>query len=193
MSARNRLGAALAGALLLTACRQDMHDQPRYEPLEASAFFADGRSSRPQVAGTVARGELRLDAHLYAGTVNGEPATEFPFEITMDVLERGRERYDIFCSACHDYVGNGEGIVVRRGLKQPPSFHIERLRDAPPGYFFDVITRGFGAMYDLSDKVPVEDRWAIIAYVRALQLSQNATMVEVPAGMRAMLESEAGQ
>ena len=192
MSARVRdcLPLAVSASLVfLAACRQDMHDQPRYEPLEASAFFADGRSARPQVRGTVARGELRLDEHLYAGTVNGEPATSFPFEITEDILERGRERYDIFCSTCHDRVGSGEGIVVKRGLKRPPSFHIERLREAPAGYYFDVVTRGFGAMYDLSDRVSVRDRWAITAYVRALQLSQNAALEEVPADRRAILEA----
>lgn len=160
---------ALLALAALTACRQDMHDQPRFEPLEATSFFADGRSSRPQVKGTIARGELRLDSHLYEGTVDGEHATTFPFEITAEVMERGRERYDVFCSACHGTTGDGQGMAVRRGLKQPPSYHVERLREAPPGYFFDVVTNGFGAMYDLSDRVPVDDRWAIIAYVRRLQ------------------------
>ena len=177
------------GLALLSACRQDMHDQPRYEPLEASAFFADGRSARPQVEGTIAHGELRIDDHLYRGKVDGEFATTFPFEITREVMERGRERFNIFCSPCHGRLGNGEGMVVERGLKQPPSYHIERLREAPPGYFFDVITHGFGAMYDLSDKISVRDRWAIVAYIRALQLSQNATLDDVPTGMRGMLES----
>ena len=189
MSARRTLTPVLAlAALLAAACRQDMHDQPRFEPLEASSFFADGRSSRPQVRGTIARGELRLDEHLYRGTVDGELATTFPFEMTRDMLDRGRERYDIYCSVCHDRTGSGEGLVVKRGLKQPPSFHIERLREAPPGYYFDVITRGFGAMYDLSDRIPAEDRWAIVGYVRALQLSQNATIMDVAPGWRDALE-----
>jgi len=175
-------------AFLAGACRQDMHDQPKLEPLEASVFFADGRASRPQVAGTVARGELRLDDHLYRGLVDGEPAETFPFAIDESRLLRGRERFDVFCSSCHGKIGNGEGIVVKRGLKQPPSYHIDRLRDAPPGYFFDVITNGFGAMYDLADRITPEDRWAIVAYVRALQLSQNATILDVPLEKRAILE-----
>ena len=186
---RTRRAARLALFLLvLCGCRQDMHDGPRFEPLEGTSFFADHRSARPQVPDTVARGELDLDDHLHRGQVAGEPATTFPFEITRDVLERGRERYDIFCSACHDRTGSGQGIVVLRGMKQPASFHVERLREAPPGYFFDVITRGFGAMFDLSDRVPPRDRWAIVAYVRALQLSQAATLEDVPPGERASLE-----
>jgi len=179
--------ALLAPAL--AACRQDMHDQPRFEPLEASSFFEDGRSARPQVPGTVARGELRLDEHLYTGRVHGELAADFPMAITPDVLARGRERFDVFCSVCHGRAGTGEGIVVARGMKQPPSFHIDRLREAPPGHFFDVITNGFGAMFDLRDRIDHEDRWAIVAYVRALQLSQNATLEDVPADRRLALEA----
>lgn len=178
-------------ACLLASCRQDMHDQPKLQPFEASAFFADGRASRPQVPGTVARGELFLDEHLYRGVVDGEPAQTLPFALDRALLDRGQERFEIFCSACHGSTGNGEGIVVRRGLKQPPSYHIERLREASPGYFFDVITNGFGAMYDLEDKVPVHDRWAIIAYIRALQLSQNATLDDVPEGQREFLKRTA--
>lgn len=178
---------------LLPACRQDMHDQPRFEPLEASAFFADGRASRPRVPGTVARGEREHDAHLLEGREGSELATTFPMPITRTVLERGRERYDVFCSACHDRAGTGQGIVVKRGLKQPPSYHIERLRSAPPGYFFDVITRGFGAMTDLSDRIPPADRWAIVAYVRALQRSQNGQLADLSEAARARLEAEGGQ
>lgn len=180
--------SVLLAAALAAGCRQDMHDQPRYEPLEASAFFRDGRSQRPQVPGTVARGELRLDDHLYQGTIDGAPATTFPFEVTAEVLERGQERFNIFCATCHDKTGSGQSLVVQRGLKQPPSFHIERLREAEHGYFFDVITRGFGAMYDLSDRIPAEDRWAIIAYIRVLQRSQNTSIDEVAADVRAELE-----
>jgi mono/diheme cytochrome c family protein len=175
---------------LLSACRQDMHDQPRYEPLEASALFDDGRSSRPRVPGTVARGEREYDAHLQEGRVNGEMASTFPMEVTRALVERGRERYDVFCSACHDRAGTGRGIVVERGLKQPSSFHVERLRKAPPGYVFDVITRGFGAMFDLADRIPPDDRWAIVAYVRALQRSQNGTIADVPEADRARLLAE---
>jgi mono/diheme cytochrome c family protein len=170
-----------------------MHDQPRFEPFEATSLFADGRSARPRVPGTVARGERELDAHFLEGRVDGELAATFPMEVTRAVLLRGRERYDVFCAACHDRAGTGEGIVVERGLKQPPSFHVERLRRAPPGYFFDVITRGFGAMTDLSDRVPPADRWAIAAWVRVLQRSQNATLADVSEAARARLLAEVGR
>lgn len=186
-----RLSVAITLLAGLTAgCRQDMHDQPKLEPLEASEFFPDGRASRAQVAGTVARGELRLDPHLYTGKIDGQLATTFPFEVTEEVLLRGRERFDIFCSVCHDRAGYGEGMAVKRGMKRPPSLHIERLRESPPGYFFDVITNGFGAMYDLSDRIDYADRWAIVAYVRALQLSQNATLDDVASNARADLEAK---
>jgi mono/diheme cytochrome c family protein len=161
-------------------CRQDMHDQPKYESLEASTFFPDGRASRPLVPGTVARGHLREDTHLYEGKVSGKPAETFPFAIDLKTLERGQQRYNIYCSPCHDRVGNGDGMVVRRGFRRPPSYHIERLRQAPPGYLYDVITNGFGAMQDYAAQIPVRDRWAIVAYVRALQLSQNARLNDVP-------------
>ena len=178
------------GALtLLAACRQDMHDQPRYEAMESSAFFADGSSARPQVKGTVARGELRLDEHLYTGKVQGEFAKSFPMQVSAELLRRGQDRYQIFCSACHGASGNGEGMVVKRGMKQPPSYHIERLREVEHGYLFDVITNGYGSMYDLADRIRSEDRWAIVAYVRALQLSQNASLEDVPSHLRGSLES----
>ena len=173
--------------LLLCAtagCRQDMHDQPKYESLEASTFFPDGRASRPLVPGTVARGQLREDTHLYEGKVSGKPAETFPFPIDLKTLERGQQRYNIYCSPCHDRVGNGNGMVVRRGFRPPPSYHIERLRKVPPGYLYDVITNGFGAMQDYAAQIPVRDRWAIVAYVRALQLSQNATLNDVPESER---------
>jgi len=157
-----------------------MHDQPKYESLEASTFFPDGRASRPLVPGTVARGQLREDTHLYEGKVSGKPAETFPFPIDLKTLERGQQRYNIYCSPCHDRVGNGNGMVVRRGFRPPPSYHIERLRKVPPGYLYDVITNGFGAMQDYAAQIPVRDRWAIVAYVRALQLSQNATLNDVP-------------
>ena len=172
---------------LVTACRQDMHDQPRYDPLEASTFFEDGRSSRPIVEGTVARGQLRIDEHFYAGKVDGELVNTFPFPITQEIMERGQERYNIFCSPCHDRTGYGRGMIVQRGFRQPTSFHIDRLREAPVGYFFDVITNGFGAMYSYSDRIAPRDRWAIIAYVRALQLSQNATLEDIPEEARQQL------
>jgi len=181
--------AALLASVLLAACRQDMHDQPRFEPLEHSDFFADGRSERPRIPGTVSRDEGPVDELLLHGKVGGVLATQFPFPITERVMARGRERFEIFCSPCHDRAGYGEGAAVLRGMKQPPSFHVERLRNAAPGYFFDVITNGFGAMYDLSDRIPPEDRWAIVAYVRALQQSQNATLADLSADERARLEA----
>jgi mono/diheme cytochrome c family protein len=180
----------LVALLLAPACRQDMHDQPYLEPFERSSFFADQRGSRPLVVGTVARGELQLDDHLYRGTVDGELAQTFPFPVTAEVLREGRERYGVSCAVCHDGVGNGRGTVVQRGMKQPASFHVQRLVDAPPGYFFDVVTNGFGAMYDYSDRIPARERWAIVAYVRALQRSQNASIDDVPPAQRAALEAE---
>jgi mono/diheme cytochrome c family protein len=162
-------------------CRQDMHDQPRYEPLEASRFFPDGQASRPLVDGTVAREQLNDDEHLYTGKVNGQPATTFPFEIGHENLDRGQQRYDVFCAPCHDRVGNGTGMIVRRGYRQPQSFHTDRLRQAPPGHFFDVITNGFGAMPDYRAQLRPEERWEVVAYIRALQLSQQP-QVQAPAG-----------
>lgn len=164
-----------------------MADQPKYQPLQASTFFEDGRASRPRVPGTVARGQLRADEALYTGSTGGKLVDTFPFPVTPAVLQRGRERYNIFCAPCHDQVGTGRGMIVQRGFQPPPSFHIERLREAPVGYFFTVITNGFGAMYDYADRIPPRDRWAIIAYIRALQLSQHATLADVPAEERQRL------
>lgn len=174
--------------LLAAGCRQDMHDAPRYEPLEASAFFPNGQSARTLVANTVPRGQLREDRHLYEGIVDGKPAETFPFPITADVMQRGHERFNVFCSPCHGRTGEGNGMIVQRGFRQPPSMHDDRLRNAPVGYFFDVMTHGFGAMQDYSAQVPVADRWAIAAYIRALQLSQRATVDDVPADRRADLD-----
>jgi hypothetical protein len=173
--------------LLATACRQDMHDQPRYEPLERSTFFNDGRSARPFVEGTVARGHLKTDEQFYTGKVNGEPVNTLPFPATKEVLDRGHERYNIYCSPCHDRVGNGQGMIVQRGFRQPPSLHIDRLRQAPLGHFFDVMTNGFGTMYSYADRIAPQDRWAIVAYIRALQMSQNARLDDVPAEERSQL------
>jgi hypothetical protein len=167
-----------------SGCRQDMHDQPRYEAMEASGFFTDGRSARPPVAGTVARGQLRDDAHLYEGKVAGELAKTFPFPVTIEVMRRGQERYDIFCAPCHDRTGGGRGMVVLRGFTGPVSFHEPRLRDAAPGYLYDVVTRGFGRMSPYAAQIPVKDRWAIVAYIRALQFSQRAPLEEVPERVR---------
>lgn len=172
------LGLLVLGAL--AGCRQDMFDQPRYKPLAKSDFFADGRASRPPVPGTIARGHLNEDEHLYTGKVNAQLVATFPFPVDRKVLDRGRERYNIYCTPCHDPLGNGNGLIVRRGYKAPPSLHIDRLREAPAGHFFDVMTNGLGAMPDYSAQVPVRDRWAIVAYIRALQLSQRASPADVP-------------
>jgi cytochrome c len=164
-----------------------MHDQPKERPFRATTFFADHRSARPQVPGTVARGELDLDDHFYRGKIDGKPAESFPMPITAAVIDRGRERYAIYCALCHGVLGDGDGIVVDRGMRRPPSFHIERLQHAPAGYFFDVMTNGFGAMFDYSDRVKPADRWAITAYIRALQQSQNAKLDDVPDSERERL------
>ena len=175
---------ALAGLLAVAGCRQDMHNQPKYIPLRESDFYTDRRSGRPLLEGTVARGDAQGDELLYTGKVNGELATVFPFPVTEAVMRRGQERFDIFCSPCHARTGDGDGMVVRRGFRAPPSFHIDRLRQAPPGHFFDVITNGFGAMPDYRQQVPVRDRWAIVAYIRALQASTAAGLGDVPADRR---------
>jgi len=183
-----RIVAAAALLVSLSGCRLDMHEQPRYNPLAKTDFFGDGRSARPVVPGTVARGHLRLDEHLYTGKVNGQLATTFPFPITRQDLERGRDRYNIYCTPCHDATGTGHGMIVLRGFPQPPSYHIQRLRDAPLGHFFDVITNGLGNMYAYDSRVNPEDRWRITAYIRALQLSRSATLADVPAAERERLE-----
>jgi len=186
-----RLGRLLgASALLLTvaACRQDMHDQPKYRGLRSSDFFVDGQSARPIVANTVARGHLNEDALLMTGKQGQDDATVFPFPVTDQVMARGRERVDIYCSPCHGRTGNGDGMVVRRGYRKPTSFHDDRLRAQADGYFFDVMTNGFGAMPDYAAQVPVRDRWAIVAYIRALQLSQHATLADVPPAVRPQLQ-----
>jgi mono/diheme cytochrome c family protein len=170
----------LVALLLAGGCRQDMHDQPKYTPLRQSDFFPDRRAARPLVEGTVARGLLNDDELLNTGKANGQLATEFPFPVTAEVVARGRERFDIFCSPCHDRTGGGNGMIVRRGYRRPPTFHQDRLRQVPPGHFVDVMTNGFGAMPDYRAQVPARDRWAIAAYIRALQLSENATLGEVP-------------
>lgn len=183
------LFVAIAMLMVGGGCRQDMHDQAKHKPLSASAFFADGRSARPVVAGTVARGQLRDDDHLYTGRVNGVYAETYPFPITEPVIRRGQERFNIFCAPCHDALGTGQGMIVQRGFRPPPSLHEQRLRDAPPGMFFDVITNGFGVMWSYADRVAPEDRWAIAAYIKALQLSQNAKLADVDAAQRQKLES----
>ena len=181
---------ALALVSLLAGCRQDMHNQPKYTPLRSSEFFPDGRSARQPVAGTVARGQLREDVVFYTGKSGDQFAGQVPFPVTRPVLERGQERYNIYCAPCHARTGNGFGVVVQRGYRRPVSFHDPRLRGAPPGYYFDVMTRGFGAMSDYAAQIPPRDRWAIAAYVRALQLSQHATLEDLPPVQREQLMKE---
>jgi len=180
------LVTALALLLILTtACRIDMHVQPRQNPLARSDFYPDQRSARPPVEGTVARGDLRADTYFYTGKIGNNPGDVMPFPVTKEVLERGRERFNIFCAPCHSRLGDGNGFVPSRGFaRKPPSFHIARLEKAPLGYFFDVMTEGFGIMPDYSSQIPPADRWDIVAYVRALQLSQSSTMADVPAGQK---------
>ena len=177
-----------AACIALVGCRQDMHDAPSYDPLQQTNFFADGAASRPLVPNTVARGQLRADEHLYTGKINGQVATEFPMPVTKQVLDRGQERFNVYCSPCHGRTGEGNGMIVQRGFRQPPSYHDERLRNVPVGYFFDVMTNGFGAMQDYSAQVTVPDRWAIAAYIRVLQLSRSATVNDVPADRRGDLD-----
>jgi mono/diheme cytochrome c family protein len=177
-------------AAFLVGCGQDAVDQPHYEPLEHSRFFADGSSARPLVEGTVARGLLRTDAHFFQGTVDGRLATTFPprlFEeddATARLLARGQERYTIFCTPCHGLTGEGDGMAVRRGFPAPPSLVDgeggERLRAAPVGHFYDVVTNGIGRMPDYATQITPDDRWAVVAYVRALQLSQHAAAAQMP-------------
>jgi mono/diheme cytochrome c family protein len=185
---RRRLAITLVLTSALVACRQDMHDAPRYEPLEASTFFTDGHSARTLVANTVARGQLREDEHFYAGKVGGQLATEFPMPVTNEVMARGQERFNVFCAPCHGRTGDGTGMIVQRGFRQPPSYYEDRLVNAPVGYMFDVMTNGFGAMQDYAAQVTPADRWAIAAYVRALQFSRRGNMNDVPADRREELE-----
>jgi len=177
-------------ALLLSGCRLDMHVQPKYLPYEPTDFFGDGRSERQPVPGTVARGHLRLDELMFTGRENGVVVDKFPFPITKADLDRGRERYNVYCTPCHDYTGSGRGMIVQRGFPQPPSYHIQRLRDAPAGHFYEVITNGFGAMYSYAARVEPADRWRIAAYIRVLQLSRNAKMDDVPESQRQALTQQ---
>jgi mono/diheme cytochrome c family protein len=171
-----------------------MHDQPRYKPLGETKFFRDSRESRPALANTVARGDLRDgDPEFYTGKSAEDGRTDidvFPLPVTQELIERGHVRFNVFCSPCHGRLGNGLGMIVRRGFKQPPSFHIDRLRTAPVGHFFDVETNGYGAMYNYAAQVTPHDRWAIISYIRALQYSQNQKADQLSAEARAKLPKE---
>jgi len=191
-----RLGVVAAALLALAAagCRQGMYDQPKERPLAPSEFFRDGLASRVPPAGTVARGWLREDRALHTGLgPDGKFLAELPAAVRLDraLLDRGRQRFDVFCSPCHGRQGNGEGMIVQRGFKQPASFHVDRLRAQPLGYFYDVMTNGFNEMSSYASQVPVEDRWAIAAYIRALQLSRNAPASELSAADLEALEKSA--
>ncbi len=169
---------------MTAGCRLDMHIQPYYRPLAKSDFFGDERSARLPVEGTVARGDLHEDTYFYTGKINNAPGEYMPFPVTKEVLDRGRERFNINCTPCHGRVGDGNGFIPSRGFHQPPSYHIERLRKAPIGYFFDVMTNGYGVMPEYGTQVAPRDRWCIAAYIRALQLSQDATSADIPEGQK---------
>ena len=176
--------------LIGAGCRQNMHNQHKIEPLEASNFFADGQGARPLPAHTVARGDLREGFEFTGLDAANKPVDQLPFPVTREVLRRGQERFNIYCSPCHDRLGTGRGMIVRRGFKQPTSYHIPRLRSAPVGYFFNVMTEGFGVMPSYAPQVPVADRWAIAAYIRVLQYSQNARLAELPPADRQKVEQQ---
>jgi hypothetical protein len=184
---RRALVAATLLAVVSAGCRQDMHDQPKVKPQSGSTFFPDGRGARPVVEGTVARSAVLGDTPYLTGKQGGKPVPVAPVPVTPETLARGRERYDIFCSPCHDRVGNGQGMIVQRGYRKPTSLHADYLREEADGYFFDVMTSGFGAMPNYAQQIPVADRWAITLYIRALQLSQHATLDDVPDSERAPL------
>jgi mono/diheme cytochrome c family protein len=206
---------ALFGCLLLAGCQQQMAHQPSYHPLEANSFFANGQSSRQLVAGTVARGHLEIDRHLYTGRMaptgaqlaeakaartergqtkdararaeeiaRGNFVETFPFPVSLDVLEQGYHRYMIYCVVCHDPLGTGHGKIVERGYTAPPSYHIPRLRSVPVGHIFAVISDGYGSMPSYGAQIPLRDRWAIVAYVRALQQSQHFPVDQLTPEMR---------
>lgn len=178
----------------LTACRQDMYNQPKYKPLHPSEFFADGTSARPLPPHTVPQGHLNEDTEYFQGKHDDGTLMEaFPMPVTHEVLKRGQERFNIFCSMCHGYEGDGNGMVVQRGFPPPPSYHIDRLRTAPPGYFYNVISHGYGVMYPYASRVEPSDRWAIAAYIRALQFSRTGKIDDVPTDERTKLEGNAKQ
>ena len=191
MSRTNPLLVPAAGLLALVSmgCRQDMHNQPRYKALAQSDFWNDERSARPMVEDTVARGQLRLDPARYTGKVDGEDVDYFPWKVTPEDIRQGEYRFNIYCSPCHSRLGDGNGMIVQRGYRRAASYHTEKLMKAPVGHFFDVVTNGFGAMPSYASRIPVVDRWRIIAYVRALQLSQAAKLSDVPPDIRQQLQA----
>jgi hypothetical protein len=174
----------------LTACRQDMHDQPRYKPLAETDFFSDHRASRPMVEGTVARGHLHIDEARYTGKIAGQEIEQFPIPIAKEDIERGETRFNIYCTPCHGRIGDGNGMIVLRGFRQAASFYSDKLVHAPVGHYYDVITNGFGAMPSYASRIQPDDRWRLIAYIRALQLSESASINDVPADQRQGLTVE---
>ncbi|HKV38835.1 MAG TPA: cytochrome c [Blastocatellia bacterium] len=218
-----RVAALALLLVCASACNQQMANEPKYIPLRASDSFADGKSARPLEDNTVPRGYLRAESDFYTGKTSAQPSSNgpaqapsapgstpagttaagkpsgpvdinyIPIPVTAELMERGRDRFNIFCTPCHGRLGDGQGMIVKRGFRQPPSYHIDRLRNAPLGHFFDVITNGFGAMPDYAQQIPPGDRWAIVAYIKALQLSQNATAADVPTSKRAQLENGGSQ
>lgn len=192
-----RLGLAIAaglGLMLVAACQPAMTNQPRYKPLAASSFFDNGMGSRPLVPDTVSRENYSEDAAYSTGkNPDGTLVDQVPIEVNAQVLARGQQRFDIYCSPCHGLVGDGNGVVVQRGFPQPPTYHSDRLRNAPAGHFFDVITNGFGRMYSYGDRVSVPDRWAIVAYIRALQFSQHADVNSLSSDLQQKVENGASQ
>ena len=190
--AAGRCAAGVAAACLLaggTGCRQDMYNQPKYKPLARNEFFEDYASARPLPPHTIPRGHLDEDSVFFNGkNEDGTMAASLPMPVTHDLLKRGQERYNIYCSVCHGAEGDGNGMIVQRGFPPPNSYHIDRLRQSPPGYFYNVITHGYGIMYSYASRVEPADRWAIVAYIRALQLARNARIDDVPVDQRAKLE-----
>lgn len=176
------VSAGLGAMLLLAGCRQDMHNQPKFYPQRGTSFYVDGRSVRPQVENTVARNQLHMDTYFDTGVVNGMEGDGMPLPVDLTLLQRGQEKYNIFCTPCHSRVGNGVGMIVQRGYRPAGNVHTDRLRNAPLGHLYSVIANGYGSMPEYGSQVSPEDRWAIVAYIRALQLSQNATTADVPAG-----------
>lgn len=185
---RGVLSLMLAGVCMLGGCRKAMVEDGRIKPLEESRNLPDNQSARLPVPGTVARDALDADPVFFQGEVAGRLITGFPMELTPKLLAEGRERFDIYCSVCHGRTGQGNGMIPQRGFPAPPTFHQQRLREAPPGYFFGVITRGYGVMYSYADRLPPMQRWAVTGYIRALQRSQNASLNDVPPGERSRLE-----
>jgi mono/diheme cytochrome c family protein len=183
---RNFSWAGMALILVLAGCRNDMHDQPRMKTFAMSDFYADLRSERTPVEGTVARGQLNEDTYFYTGKLGANPGDYMPPQVPVngENLARGRERFNIYCAPCHSRIGDGNGMIVQRGYRHPPTYHQDRLRQAPLGYFFDVMTNGFGVMPSYASQIPPRDRWCIVAYIRALQLSQDAKTADIPAGQQ---------